>query len=127
MFFEGAEPLKVPLDKYPTARACRCGKIIERGNNGCELVCSSRPIKEKNYTDEDHPHIQAVKHYRETAENKNGEFVCLMEYQDKDKPKPLVFRFTDGGPQKKSIGTAAAVAITNKVSASTPRYGLLIQ
>lgn len=105
----------------------RSMKILDRGSEGCELVCSSRSIKEKNYTDDDPPHIQAVAHYRKTAKDKSGEFTCLMEHPDKDKPEPLVFRFTDGGPQRKSIGTVAAVAITKKASASTPRYGLLIQ
>lgn len=99
--------------------------ILDKGKEGCWLVCSSRPVKENNYDDDDPPHVQAVSHYRDTAKNKNGEFICLMEYPDKNKPKPLVFRFTDGGPQKKSIGATAAVAIANKVSGSTPRYGLL--
>ncbi|MFC1783186.1 hypothetical protein ACFL02_06330 [Planctomycetota bacterium] len=105
----------------------RSMKILDKGNQGCWLVCSSRPIKERNYDDDDPPHIQAINHYRDTGKSKNNgnedHFKCLMEYPDKEKPKPLVFRFTDGGPQKKSIGVVAAVAIAEKVSGSTPRYG----
>jgi len=101
----------------------RSMNILNRGKEGCQLVCSSRSVKEGNYRDSDPPHIQAVNHYRNTAEDKNGEFTCLMEYPDEDDPKPLIFRFTDGGPQRRSIAPVAAVAIAREAAGATPGYG----
>lgn len=86
----------------------------------------ARAKAHNNYTDDDPPHIQAINHYKQIAKDKSGEFTCLMEFPNKDKPKPLVYRFTNGGPQRKSIGATVAVAIATKASASTPRYGLML-
>jgi hypothetical protein len=93
-------------------------EILNRGTSGNYIVCSSRPVKEDNYDDEDPPHIEAVDHYKEKTTN----FVCLMEYPDEDSPDPLVLRLTPGGLQKKALA-AAAVITGQKAIGDTQRWG----
>lgn len=76
--------------------------ILDKGKEGCWLICSSRPIKSNNYEDDNPPHIQAIDHYREIKKEKKGKFVCLMEEPNKVEPKPYVLRFADGGPKNKN-------------------------
>ena len=58
-----------------------CMKILNRGASKGWLVCSSRPIREDNYDDDQPPHIEAVIHYRKRATDIQGRFVCLMEFR----------------------------------------------
>ncbi len=67
--------------------------ILGRGDDDGWIVCSSRPVKKKNYEDKDPPHIEAITHYKETVDD--AKFVCLMEHPDTDEPDPLVLRLTD--------------------------------
>lgn len=97
--------------------------ILDKGKEGCWLICSSRPIKSNNYQDNDPPHIQAINHYKKVGKEKNGKFVCLMEEPDKDEPKPYVLRFTDGGPQKRDTLYSGVYGVAGVAAKETPRYG----
>lgn len=94
--------------------------ILSKGREGCWLICSSRPIRNNNYEDNDPPHIQAINHYREVADDKKGKFLCLM---GEDNPKPFTLRFTDGGPQKRYFTATVATSVAGAVARSTPEYG----
>jgi hypothetical protein len=95
-------------------------EILGRGEGTDWIVCSSRPVKEKNYEDKDPPHIEAIEHYRDKVDD--DKFVCLMEYPIKDEPDPLVLRLTDRGLQKKSY-EAAAIAVGGKTTGKAQQWG----
>lgn len=98
--------------------------ILEAGREKGWLVCSSRPIKEGNYEDEDPPHIEAVKHYRKCAEDLGDQdhFVCLMQNPTEEDPSPFVLRLTPGGLQKIVLG-AASISIGGKATSQPSRWG----
>jgi hypothetical protein len=108
-------------DKTPAETSI---KILEAGRDKGWLVCSSRPVQEKNYEDGDPPHIEAVRHYRKRAEDMGDEdhFVCLMENPSKNDPSPLVLRLTPGGLQKIILG-AASISIGGKATSQPSRWG----
>jgi hypothetical protein len=98
--------------------------ILRSGRQSGWLVCSSRPIKEDNYSDKDPPHIEAVRHYRKTAENLGNKdhFVCLMQYPKVDAPEPLVLRLTANGLQERLFG-AATITVGSKTTSHPARWG----
>jgi hypothetical protein len=108
---EGREEAKSHPDKDSM-------EILDRGEKTDWIVCSSRPVKEKNYEDEDPPHIEAVNHYRNKVEK--DKFVCLMQYPNEDNPDPLVLRLTQNGLQKKSMATPSIIA--GSKTSSTPSH-----
>lgn len=98
--------------------------ILDSGEKSGWLICSSRPVKELNYDDELPPHIEGIKHYRETAKNlgNNDHFVCLMEYPDKKSPKPFEFRLTGRGLQKEYASGVNILTGAGAIS-QTRRWG----
>jgi hypothetical protein len=94
--------------------------ILDHGQSKGWLVCSSRPVKEGNYKDDNPPHIEAIRHYRKRATDIEGTFVCLMENPSESAPAPLVLRVTANGTQRVeskasiSVGTSAAAATTTR-------------
>jgi|GEM_PF-1309466 len=98
--------------------------ILAAGREKGWLVCSSRPVKEANYQDEDPPHIEAVQHYRRRAEElgDKNHFVCLMKNPSEANPSPLVLRLTAGGLQKAVLG-AASISIGGKATSQPSRWG----
>lgn len=95
-------------------------ELLDRGDDDGWIVCSSRPVKAKNYDDKDPPHIEGVNHYRNIV--KDGKFICLMEHPDKDSPDPLVFRLTNNGLQLK-LFAAASINIGKKATAQPKEWG----
>jgi len=93
-------------------------QILDRGDDDGWIVCSSRPIKEKNYPDKEPPHIEAINHYREKVDD--DKFICLMEHPTKDDPDPLVLRLTKNGLQAKAL--AAASITTGKRATASPKH-----
>lgn len=95
-------------------------KILDRGRTNGWLVCSSRPVRDQNYDDKSPPHREAVKHYRNRADEIGGEFWCLMERPSESAPKPLVLRVTEAGLQKVDT-SAVSVGTTSFAAAATPK------
>ena len=95
-------------------------EILGRGESSDWIVCSSRPVKEKNYDDKDPPHIEAIGHYRDKVDK--DKFVCLMEHPNEDEPDPLVLRLTEKGLQKKSY-EAPAIAVGGTATGKTKQWG----
>lgn len=95
-------------------------EILSRGRKNGLLVCSSRPVREDNYDDKNPPHIEGIKHYRNTAVELGDEenFICLMEHPDQDCPKPLVVKITPNGHvrdiEKQAIIGSSAVNTTRR-------------
>ena len=98
-------------------------KILKRGKDGGWLVCSSRPVKKKNYDDGNPPHKEAIKHYEKRADEIEGEFVCLMQHPNESSPKPLILRITDGGVQEKVDASSVARAASIGVASRPSRWG----
>ena len=98
--------------------------ILEAGREKGWMVCSSRPVKEANYEDEDPPHIEAVRHYRKRVADLGDKhhFVCLMENPSEADPSPLVLRLTQGGLQQTMLG-AASISIGGKATSQPSRWG----
>lgn len=98
--------------------------ILSAGREKGWLVCSSRPVREANYEDEDPPHIEAVRHYRKRAADLGDKdhFVCLMENPSETDPSPLVLRLTPRGLQKIILG-AASISIGGKATSQPSRWG----
>ena len=98
--------------------------ILDRGLTAGWVVCSSRPVHEKNYDDKDPPHIEAVCHYRNKASDLGHEdqFVCLMEHPSENTPEPLVLRLTPNGLQR-SAKSAPKVTVGAVAAASPSRWG----
>jgi len=96
--------------------------ILDRGRPMGWLVCSSRPVREKNYEDEDPPHTEATGHYKKKAKDLGDEsrFVCLMQYPTESEPDPLVLRLTSNGLQAKHL--AAPAIITGSQAAGSPKH-----
>jgi len=96
--------------------------ILARGHQKGWLVCSSRPVREANYEDDDPPHIEGVRHYRQTADDIKGKFICLMQHPNEKAPKGLLLRLTDGGLQDITEQITAALSGAPVIN-STPRWG----
>ena len=97
-------------------------EILGLGLDKSWIVCSSRVPKDRNYTDDNPPHIQAVNHYKDCAEKKKGQFICLMQYPNEDKPEPLVLRLTPGGLQEKKIQCSVNRGV-DSVAGTPQRWG----
>jgi len=95
--------------------------ILEAGALKCYIISSSRKIRENNYPDNQPPHIQAVRHYRNTANNKKGDFLCTMENIDsKNLLKPILLNLSGNVIQQQSYG---ANIITNSSISQPAKYG----
>jgi len=95
--------------------------ILDRVQKGGILVCSSRPVSDANYNDDQPPHTEATDHYKKRAKDAGGEFKCTMEEPSKDDPKPLTIELTPGGPRANDASTSAV--LTGAAVAGTSRWG----
>ena len=95
-------------------------EILDRGKTNAWIVCSSRPVKEDNYEDEDPPHIEAICHYRDKAAE--DRFKCLMQHPSEEEPEPLVLRVTPNGLQEKA-SAASAIAVGGSSLSSPKKWG----
>lgn len=102
-----------------------CMSILAQGAAGGWIICPSRPIREKNYTDADPPHIQAIRHYRAQAEKLGKDrFVCLMEHPTEEAPEPFILKLTSTGLQRdETIGGASVASVGGKAASVLPRFG----
>ena len=95
--------------------------LLKAGARGCYIISSSRKIRENNYPDKQPPHIQAVNHYRNTVENKKGNFLCTMEnVNEKDLPLPIILSCSGNIIKEQSYGANISIAGLNSQPA---RYG----
>ncbi|MDA8187506.1 MAG: hypothetical protein M0T85_05135 [Dehalococcoidales bacterium] len=96
-------------------------KFLDKRRKGAVVVASCKPIKDD---DDNPPHHRAAELYREKVDKEN--FYCTMEHPSEQEPRPIHFRMTRNGPQKKSYGKAdeVAAAVVWKKTVETPKgYG----
>lgn len=93
--------------------------VLGRVQTGGRIVCSSRPVSDANYDDNQPPHTEATRHYEKRATDVGGRFVCTMEEGSKDQPLPYTIMLTPGGIQERdasqrALSTGSAVAGTSR-------------
>jgi hypothetical protein len=91
--------------------------LLQQGTKRAVMVSSSWPVPNK--TEDQPPHVEAYRRYKDTADDLDADLVVTME-NPKSQPKRTVIMIDGNGPalQKKSF--SAAVAIT---SSKSPRVG----
>ena len=91
------------------------GRVQEAGR----IVCSSRPVSDANYDDDQPPHTEATDHYKARAKKVGGEFLCTMETPSKEKPAPIVIEVSPAGPTREdsskfAVMTSGALAVGSR-------------
>ena len=72
--------------------------FVENGKDSEDIRVIVASCKEIKRNEDNPPHYRAANIYKKAVKDEN--FYCLSEYPDKEKPKPLVFKFTENGPIK---------------------------
>ena len=104
------------------------GRLYEDyGQAGAILISTSRPVQ--TYTDNDPPHKEAARYYRDVAEGHGDrtKYVVTMEHPSVREPKPLVIRIDSAGAALvKAVPTgwgAGAVVGASRPSSSVIDHG----
>lgn len=95
--------------------------LLDRCREGATVISSSKPIRDD---DDNPPHWRAAAEYRKVVGRKN--LLCTMQHPNEEKPEPIYFRVTKGGPQKDAAPVSSAVrsAAAVKGSVGLPKtYG----
>lgn len=96
------------------------GRLFSKyGQQKAIIVSTSKPIPSDD-SDKQPPHRQAANYYRETAEDKFGDFKVTMEHPSKANPKPLVLKIDSLGV---AIEKAIVVGAASITAAPAPRAG----
>lgn len=70
-------------------------------NEGVTIVVSSR-TEDESADDDQPPHAEAIKYYREVAKDRSGEAIITMEHPTKNNPKPVQI-----GKSRKRLGSSS--------------------
>jgi len=92
--------------------------LLKQGAKRSVMVSSSWPIP--STTEDQPPHVETYRRYKETAQELDADLVVTMEHPNRDNPKRTVIAIDANGPTLKRDFTPAAIAIT---SARSPRVG----
>lgn len=95
----------------------------DQGNNRCRIISPSWeiPIKGSEQDNDQPPHRQAAKFYKDLVKVKQGEFKVTMEEPNKSRPEPIIFEIEHSECLKHKISKAGAA--TFSTSTKTPRAG----
>lgn len=97
--------------------------LLDQGSNHGILVSCSKPIP-NNDDDNQPPHRQAAKCYKECATAIDGEFRVTMEFPKKSKPSPMVIEIDSNGASVKKVITSGGLSA---ISRPAPRAGVSIE
>jgi hypothetical protein len=92
--------------------------LLRQGTKRSIMVSSSWPIP--STTEDQPPHVETYRRYKDTAEELDADLVVTMENPSKDGPRRTVITIDVNGPTLKRDFTPAAIAIT---STRSPRVG----
>jgi hypothetical protein len=86
--------------------------LLEQGTERSVMVSSSREIPSIDTADDQPPHVQTYRRYRDTADSLDTDLVVTMENPNKRQPKRTIIELGNDGPMlKKESVTAAAVTL----------------
>ena len=92
--------------------------LLQQGTERAVMVSSSWPIPAG--TEDQPPHVQTYRRYKERADELDADLVVTMENPNKSQPKRTVITVDGNGPTLEKKTFSAAVAIT---SSKSPRMG----
>ena len=92
--------------------------LLKQGAQRSVMVSSSWPVP--STTEDQPPHVEAYRRYKDTAQELDASLVVTMENPSKDSPKRTVITIDSNGPTLKRDFIPAAIAIT---STRSPRVG----
>jgi hypothetical protein len=94
--------------------------LFEQGSNGAVIVSTSWPIPGQDTEDNQPPHRQAARYYRDLMSEKQGDFIVTMEHPTKTSPDKLIITIDTDGARVKKQSTIGPAIITSRPS---PRAG----
>ncbi|HEV2692319.1 MAG TPA: hypothetical protein VG347_05430 [Verrucomicrobiae bacterium] len=92
--------------------------LLEQGAQRAVMVSSSWPIP--TTTEDQPPHLQTYRRYKETADKLDADLIVTMEHPNKNLPKPVVIDIGGGGVMLKHEILSGIGIIT---SSTSPRHG----
>jgi hypothetical protein len=92
--------------------------MLQQGAQRAAMVSSSWPIPAT--TDDQPPHVETYRRYKETSDFLDADLVVTMEHPSKNSPHRTVITVDDNGPTLKRTITTASIAAT---STKSPRVG----
>ena len=87
-------------------------KALSQSKEGAFIVSQSKIIKD---ADQDPPSEAAKDEYVDIVGK--DQFICTNEHPNKNKPEPLEFNLTGGGPQKKGVKEKSKLSVAALLSA----------
>jgi len=111
----GPEQGKEKTDPVPDVKW-----LFEQGSNGAVIVSTSWPIPGQDTEDNQPPHRQAARYYRDLMSEKQGDFIVTMEHPTKTSPDKLIITIDTDGARVKKQSTIGPAIITSRPS---PRAG----
>ncbi len=103
---------------YKTEPVAQVEWLLNQGAKRSVMVSPSWPISDT--TEDQPPHVETYRRYKETAQSLDADLVVTMEHPSKGNPKRTVITIDASGPTLKHDFTPAAIAIT---STQSPRVG----
>ena len=92
--------------------------LLEQGTERAVMVSSSWPVP--TTTEDQPPHVETYRRYKETADKLDADLVVTMEHPSKSNPKPVVISIdTSGVTMKREIASAISIV----TSTQSPRHG----
>jgi len=92
--------------------------MLKQGTQRSIMVSTSWPIPAT--TEDQPPHVETYRRYKETADALDAELIVTMEHPTKSNPKRTVIVIDDNGPTLKRDFAGAAITVT---STKSPRMG----
>jgi hypothetical protein len=94
--------------------------LLSRGSERSVMISTSWEIPSRDTDDNQPPHVQTYRRYKETAEALDADLIVTMENPSKRQPSRTTISIDGNGPTLKKEAVSAAVAIT---SSRSPRVG----
>jgi hypothetical protein len=92
--------------------------LLEQGAQRATMISSSWPIP--STTEDQPPHVETYRRYKETAESLDADLIVTMEHPSESSPHRAVITIDENGPTLKRTITSASIAVT---STRSPRVG----
>ena len=92
--------------------------LLKQGTERAVMVSSSWPIPAG--TEDQPPHVETHRRYKETADELDADLVVTMENPTESQPKRTVINVDGNGPSLEKKSVCAAAVIT---SSRSPRVG----
>ncbi len=92
--------------------------LLKQGTERAVMVSSSWPIPDR--TDEQPPHVETYRRYKDTADALDADFIVTMEHPTVKDPKPIIISIDSSGVTlKREIASAVSIITSTR----SPRVG----